>query len=109
MVLGLANFLAFTVVDNALYEYSGYWLGVPAHSTRVYLAVMALSMGLRVWAAGLAYLLPKAAEETEPEVVIAQIVTTNPLRAALSFLKFIAGQEVWQELPELKTTNGEST
>ena len=59
-------------------------------------------------AAGLAYLLPRVANETEPEAVLAEIVTTNPLRAALSFLMYIAGQEVWQEMPEPKPANGEA-
>jgi len=108
VVLGLSNFAAFMVADRVLYTSTGYWLNAPAHSTRVYLAIMALAMFLRFAAAAMACLLPKAADETEPEVVIRQIVTTNPLRAGLSFLRYITGQEVWQDMPESKTGNGEA-
>lgn len=107
VVLGLANFAAFMVADRVLYTATGYWLGVRANNTRVYLAVMVLCMFLRCAAAALAFLLPKAADETEPEVVIRQIVTTNPLRAGLSFLKYITGQEVWQDIEEPRPANGE--
>jgi len=109
VVLGLASFAAFMVADRVLYVSTGYWLGVPANNTRVYLAVMGLCMFLRFSAAAMAYLLPKAADETEPEEVIRQIVTTNPLRAGLSCLRYITGQEGWQDLPEDKAPNGETT
>lgn len=108
VVMGCANFLAFMVADRALYDAAGYWVGGPGRGRQACLAIMALCMFLRFAAGALACLLPKEAEETAPGAVIAQVVTTNPLRAGLSFLKFITGQEVWQELPEPKAANGEA-
>jgi len=107
VVLALANFAAFMTADRLLYASTGYWLGVAPNHTRVYLAIMALSMFLRFAAAALACLLPKAAAETEPEDVIKQLIYTNPFRAGLSFLRYITGQEVWQELPDPKEEPGE--
>jgi MFS family permease len=100
VVLGFASFLAFMVADRALYDAAGYWVGGPGRGPRACLAIMAACMVLRFAAAALAYLLPQEAAETTPEAVIKQIVTTSPLRAGLSFLMYITGQEVWQELGE---------
>ncbi|MCY3021735.1 MAG: MFS transporter [Planctomycetota bacterium] len=98
VVLGLASFLAFMVADRAIYDAAGYWVGGPGRGPRACLAIMAVCMVLRLAAAGLAYLLPQEAADTTPEAVIKQIVTTSPLRAGLSFVMYITGQEVWQEL-----------
>ena len=77
MLYGLSNgatlfaillvFAAFMFSDRYLYGVAGYLVGAPAHSPRTYLAIFVFCMLLRVWAAGLAYMLPKVAEETEPE------------------------------------------
>jgi Na+/melibiose symporter-like transporter len=100
VLLGFANFAAFMAADRWLYELTGSWIGAPAQSTRVYLIIMGLCMVLRGMAAGLACLLPRAADETTAREVITQVVTTNPLRAGLSFLRYITGQEMWQEVTE---------
>jgi Na+/melibiose symporter-like transporter len=102
VLLGISNFVAFTVADQWLYHGVGYLFNTPAQSTPVYIALIALGMLTRAWAAGLACSLPKTEDETAAGVVIVQLVTTNPLRAALGFFNYITGQEKWTTEAEVE-------
>lgn len=95
VLLGLSNFAAFTVADQWMYNGVGYVLNTAPQSTPVYMAVMVIAMLMRAASAALAFSLPKTEDETAPGVVITQLVTTNPLRAALGFFNYITGQEKW--------------
>ncbi|HEY3320043.1 MAG TPA: MFS transporter [Planctomycetota bacterium] len=97
--MGLANFLAFTVADRWLFGAVGWLLKLPGDSVNVYLAIIAFCMFLRFWSAWIAWHLPREAHETAPMEVITEVVSTNPLRAALSFFKYVIGQEEWHTGP----------
>ena len=107
VLLGLSNFVAFVIADQWLYRGVGYLFNSPPQSTPVYIAVISLGMLARAWAAGLACNLPRTEDETAPGVVIVQLVTTNPLRAALGFFNYITGQEKWTSEAELDKSNDE--
>lgn len=95
VVLALSNFSTLLVTDRLLYDNLGHWLGKPGRSTPVYLAIMALAIFLRLCAAALVWLLPKAEKETHPTLVLGEVVSAHPLRAAYSFVKYVTGREGW--------------
>jgi len=95
--MGLSNFAALIVTDRWLYDFVGSLVGSLPKSTPVYMAIMVLAMLLRTSAAALAWILPEKKEDTAPGVVIAQIITTNPLRATLSMFRYVTGQEEWSD------------
>ena len=97
MMMGLSNFAALIVTDRWLYDFVGSLVGSLPKSTPVYMAIMVLAMLLRTSAAALAWILPEKKEDTAPGVVIAQIITTNPLRATLSMFRYVTGQEEWSD------------
>lgn len=105
VLVGISNFIAFTVADQWLYKVVGYVLNAAPQSTPVYVFVIVIAMLTRASAAGLACSLPKSEDETAPSVVIVQLVTTNPLRAALGFFNYITGQEKWTSEPERGDNN----
>jgi len=95
VAVALANFSALLVTDRLLFESIGHWLSRPPKSTPVYYAIMVLGIFLRLCAAALVWLLPKAEKETHPNTVLGEAVSANPLRAAYSFVKYVTGREGW--------------
>lgn len=99
IVMSIASFLAFNF-GQTLYSSVGYWIGKSPQSRATYLYIMGLCMLLRAFAAMLVWLLPKTKHETDPGIVIVEVITTNPLRAAYSMVKYVAGQEKWEDAPD---------
>ncbi|HYG77193.1 MAG TPA: MFS transporter [Planctomycetota bacterium] len=96
VVLNLANFAALLLADGILFNVIGALLGQPPRSTPVYIGIMVISMLLRVLAAAFVYLLPQAENETAPGVVLTEVVTTSPLRATISLMRYVSGKQKWK-------------
>ncbi|GMV79306.1 MAG: hypothetical protein AMXMBFR7_04900 [Planctomycetota bacterium] len=90
-LLGLPGFLAYWLTDDYLRPWLMDWTGAPGlDSPPVFLSLFALVMVLRFAAAGVALGLPAAETETPPGHLIRMFAQTNPLRAAMNMVRFVA-------------------
>lgn len=101
LVLGLPSFLVFWLSDDYLRPFFAWLTGAPdLHDRAVYLALFALAMGLRFASLLLAWTMPVKRAETAPGMVITMFATTNPLRATLNLMRYVAlGQRDGEEGP----------
>jgi Na+/melibiose symporter-like transporter len=93
VLMAFTSFSGLIVVDQYMFHWLGGIVKADHHSTPVYLAAMVVGMTFRFLAAGLAAMLPKAERDTPPGVLIFEMVMTTPLRAMVSFFRFVTRQD----------------
>ena len=97
VVLSLSNYVAFFITDHFLFESLGHYLGEDSHSPPVYLVALSIGMFFRFCSVAICFLLPKETHETPPGVLVQEVVTTSPLRAAVGFYRYVTGREELEE------------